>query len=223
MKMDTVAGRLLSIVFALTLCTLNSVAQKVAEAPQKQNPRPTPSPTPVQVAVEPFETADAEEMASQCAVLETELGDISIGFLPKAAPETVRNFLNIASIGGFDTTAFNRVVRGFVIQGGNVSSRETIPQALRTRMNRRVPDEPSDVKHVRGIVSLARPDEPNQGRSHFFILVDDAPYLDGTFAAFGRVISGMDVVDAINKQALEGETPLNPVRLKRVVLRPCGQ
>lgn len=211
-----------TLLLLLSVLSLLSVTAQT-DVPQKQNQRPSPTPAPVQVAVEPFEKADAEMMAKQCAELQTELGDISIEFFPKSAPETVRNFLNIASIGGFDTTTFNRVVRDFVIQGGNVSSRETIPQGLRTRMNRKVPDEPNDVKHVRGIVSLARPDEPNQGRSHFFILVDDAPYLDGKFAAFGRVTSGMDVADAINKQALDGETPLNPVRLKRVVLRECGQ
>ena len=217
MKSSTALGAALALIFTASLVNAQG------SAPQKQNPRPSPSPTPVAAAVEPFEKADIETMARQCAVLQTELGDISLEFLPKAAPETVRNFLNIASIGGFDTTAFNRVVRDFVIQGGNVSTRETVPQALRTRMNRRIPDEPSDIKHVRGIVSLARPDEPNQGRSHFFILIDAAPHLDGSFSAFGRVTSGMEVADAINKQALDGETPLNPVRLKRVVLQSCGQ
>lgn len=215
MKSSTALG----VVLALMLTAALANAQE--GAPQKQNPRPSPSPTPVAAAVEPFEKADIDTMARQCAVLQTELGDISLEFFPQAAPETVRNFLNIAAIGGFDTTAFNRVVRDFVIQGGNVASRETIPQALRNRMNRRLPDEPSDIKHVRGIVSLARPDEPNQGRSHFFILIDDASYLDGKFAAFGRVTAGMDVADTINKQALDGETPLNPVRLKRVVVQLC--
>lgn len=192
-------------------------------APQKTNERPAPTPPPVVTAAEPFEKAEAGTMAGQCALLQTELGDISLEFFPKSAPETVRNFLNIAAIGGFDGTSFNRVVRDFVVQGGNVSTREAVPQGLRARMNRKVPDEPNDVKHVRGIVSLARPDEPNQGRSHFFILIEDAPYLDGKFAAFARVTSGMDIADTINKQALDGETPLNPVRLKKVILRACGQ
>lgn len=205
----------------ILLCCEGSFAQ--SGTPQKTNERPVPAPTPVQTSVEPYEKADVDTMARQCAVLQTELGDMALEFFPKSAPETVRNFLNIAAIGGFDTTSFNRVVRDFVVQGGNVSTRETVPQGLRPRMNRKVPDEPNDVKHVRGVLSLARPDEPNQGRSHFFILIEDAPYLDGKFAAFGRVTSGMDVADAINKQALDGETPLNPVRLKRVILRACGQ
>lgn len=214
----------LAAVLTALLC-LSASAQ--TDTPKKQNQRPAPSPTPAPAsapaATEEFEKADVEAMARQCAVLQTELGDISLEFFPKNAPETVRNFLNIASIGGFDTTTFNRVVRDFVIQGGNASTRETVPQGLRARMNKRVPDEPNEIKHVRGIVSLARPDEPNQARSHFFILIEDAPYLDGKFAAFGRVTSGMEVADAINKQALEGETPLTPVRVKRVSLRLCGQ
>jgi peptidyl-prolyl cis-trans isomerase B (cyclophilin B) len=161
-------------------------------------------------------------MAAQCVRLETEAGSIEMKMLPEVAPETVRNFLNLAATGAFDTTTFSRVVRNFVIQGGNLSTRETLTPALAARAKRTVPDEPNAVKHVRGVVSMARPDRPNSATTNFFILVGNGSHLDGTFTAFGRVTKGMDVVDAINKAALEGEAPLTPVRIGSAVVSACA-
>jgi peptidyl-prolyl cis-trans isomerase B (cyclophilin B) len=90
-------------------------------------------------------------------------------------------------------------------------------------MARRLPDEPSTVKHERGIVSMARADEPNSATTHFFILVGDGPHLDGKFAAFGRVVRGSEVALAINHAPLEGETPLAPVRIKLATVAPCAK
>ena len=84
-----------------------------------------------------------------------------------------------------------------------------------------MPDEPSYVKHVRGIVSMARPDEPNSATTHFFILLSEATQLDGKFSAFGRVTRGMEVVDAINKAPAEGEKPVKPVIIKRAIVETC--
>ena len=181
-------------------------------------PTPTPAPTP---APEPFDGASVERMAAQCVRLETEAGTIEMKMLPEVAPETVRNFLNLAATGAYDTTTFSRVVRNFVIQGGNLSTRETTTAALALRSRRTVRDEPNLVKHVRGVVSMARTDRANSATTNFFILVGNASHLDGTFAAFGRVTKGMDVVDAINKAALEGETPLTPVRIGGAVVFAC--
>jgi peptidyl-prolyl cis-trans isomerase B (cyclophilin B) len=182
-------------------------------------PTPTPAPTP---APEPFDSATVEQMAAQCVRLETEAGTIEMKMLPEVAPETVRNFLNLTATGAFDTTTFTRVVRNFVIQGGNLSTRETLTPALAARARRTVRDEPNAVKHTRGVVSMARTDRPNSATTNFFILVGNASHLDGTFAAFGRVTKGMDVVDAINKAALEGETPLTPVRIGSAAVFACA-
>jgi peptidyl-prolyl cis-trans isomerase B (cyclophilin B) len=181
-------------------------------------PSPTPQPTP---AAEPFDGASVERMAAQCVRLETEAGTIEMKMLPEAAPETVRNFLNLVATGAYDTTTFSRVVRNFVVQGGNLSTRETLTPALAARSRRTIPDEPSQVKHVRGIVSMARADSPHSATTHFFILVSDAGYLNGTFAAFARVTKGMEVADAINKAAIEGDRPLTPVRLGSAVVFAC--
>ena len=92
---------------------------------------------------------------------------------------------------------------------------------MRLRAARRVPDEPNRISHSRGIVSLARPDEPNSATSHFFILVADSTFLDGTFTAFARVVSGMDVVDELNRMDVDGEKPVKPVRLNKVSVYEC--
>jgi peptidyl-prolyl cis-trans isomerase B (cyclophilin B) len=112
-------------------------------------------------------------------------------------------------------------VRDFVIQGGNLTTRETLTPELLRRASRKVPDEPNAVKHLRGVVSLARPTEPNSATTHFFILLNDAPHLDGTFAAFGRVNAGMEAVDKIAAGDLEGEKPKNPVRVRRATVAKC--
>jgi peptidyl-prolyl cis-trans isomerase B (cyclophilin B) len=84
-----------------------------------------------------------------------------------------------------------------------------------------VPDEPSKILHERGIVSMARSDEPNSATTHFFILVGRGAHLDGKFAAFGRVTKGMDVADEINKAVVSNEKPDKPVRLKKASITTC--
>jgi peptidyl-prolyl cis-trans isomerase B (cyclophilin B) len=186
--------------------------------PAKKNARPASDAT----TPEPFDKATVEQMSKQCVTLDTEEGAIVVEMLAEAAPETVRNFLNLAATGAYDTTTFSRVVRGFVIQGGDLSTRAHLTPELARRSTRTIPDEPNAVKHVRGIVSMAR-GGPNSATTHFFILVGDAPHLDGTFAAFGRVASGMDLVDKINNAELEGEKPKHPVRLNRATVAPCAK
>ena len=186
--------------------------------PKKSNVRPADSPAP---AAEPFDKATVEKMAGQCVRFETEAGVIEIEMLAEAAPETVRNFLNLTAIGAFDTTTFSRIVKDFVVQGGNLSTGQKWNFELAKRAARKIPDEPSYVKHMRGIVSMARPDEPNSATTHFFILVGEAAQLDGKFSAFGRVTRGMEVVDAMNKAEAEGEKPVKPVRVTRALVEQC--
>ena len=195
----------------------SQTAEQKAEASKKANTRPAESvPMP-----EPFDGASVEKMAAQCVSLETELGVIDMEMIPEAAPESVRSFLNLAATGALDTTTFSRVVKGFVIQGGNLSTSEKWNFDLAKRMSRKLPDEPGLVKHIRGIVSMARPAENNSATTHFFILVGDGHHLDGTFSAFGRVTKGIDVADEINKAPAENEKPDKPVRINRAIVAPC--
>src|SRR5438105_4912159 len=207
-----------SVCFALFDAVLAQNPAPSAEASRKANTRPAEASTRPR---EPFDGASTEKMAGQCVTLLTEQGAIVIEMLPTEAPESVRNFLNLAATGALDTTTFSRVVRDFVIQGGNLSTSEKWSAELAARMARRLPDEPSDVRHVRGIVSMARSDEPNSATTHFFILVGDGPHLDGKFSAFGRVTKGMEVADAINRAPSEGEKPVTPVRIKHGGVAPC--
>jgi peptidyl-prolyl cis-trans isomerase B (cyclophilin B) len=195
-------------------------AQNPVDPLKKANARPA---DPIPPRADPFAGASVEKMAGQCVTLETEQGAIVIEVLPAKAPESVRNFLNLAATGAFDTTSFSRVVRGFVIQGGNLSTSEHWNQELAARMMKHLPDEPSDLRHERGVVSMARPDEPNMATTHFFILVGPGPTLDGKFSAFGRVTHGMEVVDAINRAPAEGEKPSVPVRINRATVAACAK
>jgi peptidyl-prolyl cis-trans isomerase B (cyclophilin B) len=218
-------GSRFTATFFLTLALFAGAAAQEATAPAQQNPAPKKSnarPADSQaLAREPFDDATAEKMATQCVRLETEAGAIEIEMLAEVAPETVRNFLNLSATGAFDTTTFSRIVKDFVVQGGNLSTSQKWGLELARRAVRKIPDEPSLVKHVRGIVSMARPDEPNSATTHFFILVNEAAQLDGKFSAFGRVTKGMEVVDAMNKAEADGEKPAKPVRLTRAVVYQC--
>lgn len=187
--------------------------------PAKRNARPETE----TAAAEPFDHATVEQMSKQCVTLDTEAGAIVVEMLAEAAPETVRNFLDLAATGAYDTTTFSRVVKGFIVQGGNLATREKVTPELVRRASRTVPDEPNAVKHVRGVVSMARSDQPNSATTHFFILVGDAPHLDGTFAAFGRVARGIEVADAIANAEADGEKPKHPVRLNRATVAPCAK
>lgn len=187
-------------------------SKKANQRPDVKSAKPLPS--------EPFEKADVKTMAAQCVKFETEAGIIEMEMFPESAPESVRNFLNLTAIGAFDTTTFSRVVPGFVIQG-SISTRENLTAELSQRAQRTIPDEPSSVRHERGILSMARSDEPNSASSSFFILVGNGSHLDGSFAAFGRVTRGMEVADAISKMPVENEQPKNPVRIKRATVAPC--
>lgn len=174
-------------------------------------------------AIEPYDKADVRSMAGKCVTLDTESGMIEIELYPEHAPETVRNFLNLTALGLFDTTTFSRVVPGFVIQGGNIWTRAgAVTHTVGMRARRTVPDEPNRILHERGVVSMARGDESNTATTNFFILVDKASYLDGKFAAFGRVIKGMDVVDSINKAPVTDEKPEKPVRIRKAIVAECS-
>ena len=216
------ALRVSMVILISLICGLTALAQNPApntETLRKANTRPAEAASVTKS--EPFDGATVEKMTGQCVTLDTEVGAIVIEMLPAGAPETTRSFLNLAATGALDTTVFSRVVKGFVIQGGNLSTGENWSAEMSARMSRHLPDEPNDIKHVRGIVSMARSDEPKSATTHFFILVGDGPHLDGKFAAFGRVIRGIEVADSINHAPVEDEKPVVPVRIKTAGVARC--
>jgi peptidyl-prolyl cis-trans isomerase B (cyclophilin B) len=215
-----VRNLLACVLVLLPLVLTSAQSQAPVEEPKKANARPAEI---VVTQAEPFDGASVEKMASQCVTLETEVGGIEIEMLPESAPEAVRGFLNMAATGMLDTTTFSRTVKDFIIQGGNLSTSEKWGIELAKRMGRKLPDEPGLIRHERGIVSMARTDEPNSATTHFFILVGPGHHLDAKFAAFGRVKKGMEVADVINRAPAVGEKPDKPVRINRALVAPCGK
>ena len=164
----------------------------------------------------PFASATPEEMAAYHVVLETSKGDITLAFRPDKAPEHVRNFLRLAQSGAYDGTTFHRVVRGFVIQGGMMSPRATrLTQKQQSYVHNLQP-EFNDILHVAGTLSMARLDDPASASTSFFICTAPAPSLDGKYTAFGQVIAGMEVVQAIEAVAVQDDTPTQKIEVRRV-------
>lgn len=137
-------------------------------------------------------------MATPQAVIKTRHGDITLEFFSDKAPNHVKNFLDLARKGFYNGTTFHRVIPGFMIQGGCPNSK---PGATGTPgtggPGYHVDAEFNDTKHKRGILSMARAANPNSAGCQFFIMASDYPSLDGQYSAFGRVVSGLEVVDKI--------------------------
>ena len=167
---------------------------------------------------EPFLTESAGQLASYRAVLETSAGSITIDLLPDKAPETVRQFLRLAAAGVYNGMAFHRVATGFVIQTGALSSRQAPLTEKQQRLVHNLQPEFNDTKHVKGIVSMARGDDPSSASTSFFICVGASSALDGVYTAFGRVVEGMPVVETIEIAPRTGETPNTRIDLKTVRL-----
>ena len=173
--------------------------------------RDAPPPEPV-----PFSTETVEELAKYRSVIETTEGAITIAFDPVKAPEHVRNFLRLASAGVYDGTSVHRIVKGFVIQTGMVSTRATPLTQKQLRYVTTLQPEFNDTPHVAGIVSMARTADPASASTSFFICTAPAPSLDNAYSVFGRVVSGMAVVQTIEAKRVNGETPIERVDLIRV-------
>ena len=179
----------------------------------KATVRDTPPPT-----AAPFATSTVEELARHRATLSTTLGDIVIGFAPDVAPEHVRNFLRLAQLGVYDGTAFHRVVPGFAIQAGDISSREAPLTQVQRKAVGTVKGEFNATLHEPGVVSMARGDDPDSATTSFFIVTAPTPSLDGKYTAFGRVVAGMDVVAAIEGTPVDGETPRSRIGITKVTI-----
>jgi cyclophilin family peptidyl-prolyl cis-trans isomerase len=157
--------------------------------------------------VQPFLTATPDEMR-KTVTLKTTLGSIKIKMEPDWAPDTVRNFLMLTSTGWYNGTIFHRIAKDFVVQGGTAGQRSTGPTHPADRWVHPIKGEfRADVKHVRGIVSMARGDDPNSATTSFFLMLGPATHLDGQYAGFGRIVEGIEVLDAFEKEEREGETP----------------
>jgi peptidyl-prolyl cis-trans isomerase B (cyclophilin B) len=149
-----------------------------------------------------------EALRDYRVVLTTSVGKIEMELFPEQAPETARQFLSISQMGLYDHTAWHRVVRGSFIQGGDLSTRRPpLSPAEIDYVNRRLKLERSKLKHEPGTVSMARSETPGSSETSFFICMTRQPTLDGKYTIFGKVVSGMDVVEQIANVSLEKDRP----------------
>ena len=124
-------------------------------------------------------------------------GTISLELDADTAPISVTNFINLANEGFYDGLTFHRIISGFMIQGGDPNGNGTGGSEKTIKGEFSANGVENDISHVRGVISMARANDPDSGSSQFFIVHEDSPFLDGQYAAFGHVTDGMDVVDAI--------------------------
>ena len=146
-------------------------------------------------------------------------GDIVIQLRPDVAPITVENFESLVTSGFYDGLTFHRVYSGFMIQGGCPLGNGTGGPGWNIKGEFAANGVNNPIKHTRGVISMARAMNPNSAGSQFFIMHQDAPHLDGQYAAFGKVVAGMDVVDKIAAVRTDwNDKPTTPVKMKTVEL-----
>lgn len=151
-------------------------------------------------------------------VIEMENGkEIKLELDPEKAPITVANFEKLVSEKFYDGLTFHRIIKGFMIQGGCPKGDGTGGPRERIKGEFLANGVPNDIRHERGVISMARSGNPNSAGSQFFIMHEDAPHLDGQYAAFGRVIEGMEAVDEIaDAETDRSDKPLKPVVIKKI-------
>ena len=159
-------------------------------------------------------------MSKEAAVIETTHGTIKLEFFEDKAPGHVKNFKDLASKNFYDGTTFHRVIPGFMIQGGDPNSKSDDRSQHGTGgPGYSIDAEFNDVKHERGVLSMARSQEPNSAGSQFYICVKDSFFLDGQYTAFGKVIEGMDVADKIvNEPRDSNDNPEEKMEMKSVTI-----
>ena len=160
------------------------------------------------IGVRSFAADDAKPAAKEVAVIKTAAGEMVIEFWPDVAPKTVENFITLAKKGFYDGTAFHRIIKDFMIQGGDPKTKDA---ALEDEWGTgdpgyKIKAEFNDRKHEPGVISMARGSNPDSAGCQFFICLGSPSFLDGKYTAFGKVIKGEDVLKKL------GETPVGASR-----------
>lgn len=154
------------------------------------------------------------------ATIEMENGGVmTLELYPEKAPKTVENFVNLANEGFYDGLIFHRVISGFMIQGGDPTGTGMGGPGYTIAGEFRMNGFDNDIKHTRGVISMARAMDPNSAGSQFFIMHKDAPHLDGSYAAFGKMTDGFDVLDKIANVATNySDRPVEEQKIKTVTI-----
>ncbi len=169
--------------------------------------------------------------AKEVAILKTNKGEMVVEFWPEVAPKTVENFKKLAKEGYYDGTAFHRIIKGFMIQGGDPLTKDTSKEdAWGTGdPGYKIKAEFNDRKHVKGVLSMARGGHPDSAGSQFFVMLDAAPFLDNKYTGFGKLIKGEDVLAKIGDTSVvasrggEQSKPTERIVLESVKIVPADQ
>ena len=155
---------------------------------------------------------------------EMENGDIMKAELyPEIAPITVNNFISLINKGFYDGLTFHRIIRGFMIQGGDPEGTGMGGPGYSIKGEFTYNNFKNDLKHTPGVLSMARSQHPNSAGSQFFIMHKDSPHLDGSYAAFGKITTGLDIVDKIAEVKTNySDAPLEPQVMKKVTVETFG-
>ena len=156
--------------------------------------------------------------------IEMENGDVMKAELyPEIAPNTVNNFISLVNKGFYDGVIFHRVIRGFMIQGGDPQGTGVGGPGYSIKGEFSYNGFANDLKHTKGVLSMARTMEPNSAGSQFFIMHETSPHLDGQYAAFGKVVEGEDIIDKIAAVATDYmDKPLEEQKMKKVTVDTFG-
>lgn len=150
-------------------------------------------------------------------------GEIQAELYPEIAPNTVNNFIYLANKGFYNNLKFHRVIKGFMIQGGDPKGNGTGGPGYSIEGEFTSNGFANSLKHTKGVLSMARAQDPNSAGSQFFIMSGDAPNLDGEYAAFGKVISGLDIVDKIqNVETSSADAPKKDVVITSITVDTKG-
>jgi len=182
-----------------------------------------------QDAKKPEEKKPMETNQKEVAVLKTSDGEMVAEFWPEVAPKTVENFKKLARESFYDGTAFHRIIKGFMIQGGDPNTKDLSNESSYGTggPGYKIPAEFNDRPHVRGVLSMARSADPNSAGSQFFICLGKASSLDHQYTAFGKLIKGLDVLDKIGDTPVtrsamgESSKPTKRVTLESVKIVPA--
>ena len=151
-------------------------------------------------------------------------GVMKVELYPETAPNTVANFISLVEKGFYNGTIFHRVIPGFMIQGGDPEGTGMGGPGYRIKGEFTANRFQNDLKHTKGVMSMARSGHPDSAGSQFFIMVDDAPHLDGQYASFGKVIEGIEVADQIVSVATNySDRPLEEQRMRSVTVETFGE
>ena len=207
---------------AQTDTTRKTQAEPSTKAAEPKTPAP---PTPTLPALSAPGEKPKTAASKEVAVINTSMGQMVLEFWPDVAPNHVENFKKLAKQGFYDGTAFHRVIKGFMIQGGDPNTKDESKRAQwgQGGPGYQVKAEFSNRKHVRGVLSMARsPAGPDTAGSQFFICLATAPHLDGQYTAFGKLIKGDDVLDKIGAAPTgPRDIPLTRVNIDSIKIVPA--